>query len=114
MLNHCWVYQVIIDGSSQTLPEFRNLFVDFFKKTIHFYLILNANSSFNELKETDPTLIYPNFEEQFLLRSDAFAIGAVLSQGPLGEDLAIALASLTLCSAETKYSIIERELFAAV
>ena len=46
--------------------------------------------------------------------ASAFAIGAVLSQGPIGKDLPIAFASRTLCSAETKYSTIERELLAIV
>ena len=78
-----------------------------------------CQQAFNDLKEalmSDPILIYPNFEEPFVLTTDAsaFAIGAVLSQGPIGKDLPIAYASRTLCSAETKYSTIERELLAIV
>lgn len=75
--------------------------------------------SFNDLKHaltSTPVLVYPNFNEPFLLTTDAsgFAIGAVLSQGPIGKDLPIAYASRTLCQAESRYSTIERELLAIV
>ena len=42
------------------------------------------------------------------------AIGAVLSQGPIGKDLPIAYASQTLNNAEKKYPTIEKELLAIV
>lgn len=75
--------------------------------------------SLEELKKaltSTPILIYPNFDEPFVLTTDAsaFAIGAVLSQGPIGKDLPIGYASRTLCNAECKYSVIERELLAIV
>lgn len=89
------------------------------KKDTPFLFDSECNSSFDELKKalvSNPILIYPNFQEPFLLTTDAsaFAIGAVLSQGPVGKDLPIAYASRTLCNAETKYSTIERELLAIV
>lgn len=89
------------------------------QKDITFNFDSECVKSFNELKQaltTTPVLIYPNFDEQFLLTTDAsaFAIGAVLSQGPIGKDLPIAYASRTLCNAESKYSTIERELLAIV
>ena len=89
------------------------------KKDNTFLFDSECKSSFKDLKEalvSNPILIYPNFEEPFLLTTDAsaFAIGAILSQGPIGKDLPIAFASRTLCSAETKYSTIERELLAIV
>ncbi|XP_050310841.1 uncharacterized protein LOC126746579 [Anthonomus grandis grandis] len=79
-----------------------------------YYRRKECQESFNTLKTaltTDPLLIYPNFEEPFILTTDAsaFAIGAVLSQGPIGKDMPIAYASRTLCAAETKYSTIEQE-----
>lgn len=63
-----------------------------------------------------PILQYPKFDEEFVLTTDAsaFAIGSVLSQGPVGKDLPIAYASRTLNPAETRYSVIERELLAIV
>ncbi|XP_072384610.1 uncharacterized protein [Diabrotica undecimpunctata] len=89
------------------------------QKDVPFIFNSDCKEAFNELKNiltSDPILIYPNFEEPFLLTTyaSAFAIGAVLSQGPIGKDLPIAYASRTLCGAETKYSTIERELLAIV
>lgn len=89
------------------------------QKDIPFIFNSECTSAFNELRNaliSDPILIYPNFDETFILTTDAsaFAIGAVLSQGPISKDLPIAYASRTLCSAETKYSTIERELLAIV
>lgn len=89
------------------------------KKDIPFIFDQYCQKAFDTLKEyltTEPILIYPNFEEPFVLTTDAsmFAIGAILSQGQIGKDLPIAFASRTLCPAETKYSVIERELLAIV
>lgn len=89
------------------------------QKDVPFIFNQDCLDSFEELKNSltsNPILIYPNFEEPFLLTTDAsaFAIGAVLSQGHIGKDLPIAFASRTLCGAETKYSTIERELLAIV
>ena len=89
------------------------------QKDIPFNFDSDCTNSFQNLKQTlttIPILIYPNFEEPFVLTTDAsaYAIGSVLSQGKIGKDLSIAYASRTLCSAETKYSVIERELLAIV
>ena len=43
-----------------------------------------------------------------------YALGGVLSQGPIGQDLPIAFASRTLISAEINYSTIEKEFLAIV
>ncbi|KAG6465364.1 hypothetical protein O3G_MSEX015105 [Manduca sexta] len=68
------------------------------------------------LLTNDPILQYPDFEKEFILTTDAsnFAIGAVLSQGPIGNDRPIAYASRTLNSSEINYSTIEKELLAIV
>lgn len=76
-------------------------------------------NSFNTCKKiliNDPILQYPDFSKPFNLTTDAsnFAIGAVLSQGPIGQDLPIAYASRTLNPAEINYSTIEKELLAIV
>lgn len=69
-----------------------------------------------ELLTTAPLLQYPDFDRPFLLTTDASAValGAVLSQGPVGSDKPIAYASRTLSDTESRYSTIERELLAIV
>lgn len=64
----------------------------------------------------DPLLQYPDFSKPFNLTTDAsnFALGAVLSQGPIGSDKPICYASRTLTDSEINYSTIEKELLAIV
>ena len=64
----------------------------------------------------DPLLQYPDFTKPFNLTTDAsnFALGAILSQGPIGSDKPIAYASRTLNEHEQNYSTIEKELLAIV
>lgn len=64
----------------------------------------------------EPILQYPDFNQIFHLTTDAsnYAIGAVLSQGPIGQDRPIAYASRTLNNHEINYSTIEKELLAIV
>jgi hypothetical protein len=78
-----------------------------------------TDKAFNILREaltTEPLLQYPDFKRQFVLTTDASndAIGAVLSQGPIGKDLPVAYASKTLNNAERNYPTIEKELLAIV
>ena len=63
---------------------------------------------------TAPVLEYPRFDEPFIITTDAsnFALGAVLSQGEIGKDPAIAYASRSLHKAETKYYTYEKEALA--
>lgn len=69
-----------------------------------------------KLLTNDPILQYPDFSKEFILTTDAsnLAIGAVLSQGPIGSDKPIAYASRTLNTSEINYSTIEKELLAIV
>lgn len=74
---------------------------------------------FNTCKEilcNDPILQYPDFSQAFVLTTDAsdVALGSVLSQGKIGQDLPIAYASRTLSDTEQRYSTIEKELLAVV
>ena len=59
---------------------------------------------------------YPDFNKEFLVTTDAsdYAIGAVLSQGTVGQDRPIAYASRILCKAEQNYNTTEKELLAIV
>jgi len=75
--------------------------------------------AFDVLKEkltTAPVLHYPDFTRQFTITTDAsdYAIGAVLSQGPIGQDCSIAYASRILNKAEQNYNTTEKELLAIV
>jgi len=65
---------------------------------------------------TAPVLNYPDFQREFLVTTDAsdYAIGAVLSQGPIGQDRPIVYASRILCKAEQNYNTTEKELLAIV
>ena len=64
----------------------------------------------------EPVLQYPDFTKPFVLTTDAsgFAVGAVLSQGKIGQDKPIAFTSRTLNQAEQNYSSTEKELTAIV
>lgn len=77
---------------------------------------VNAFESCKTLLTNDPILQYPDFKREFNLTTDAsnFAIGAVLSQGPIGSDKPVCYASRTLNESELNYSTIEKELLAIV
>ena len=76
--------------------------------------------SFQILKErlcTAPVLVYPDFEKEFILYTDAsgYALGAVLSQiGKDGKEQVVYYASKTLTDAERNYSTTELECYAVV
>lgn len=89
------------------------------KKNTSFSWTFEQQNSFDMLREkltSEPILQYPDFNREFVLTTDAsnFAIGAILSQGKIGEDLPIAYASRTLNKSECNYSTTERELLAIV
>lgn len=75
--------------------------------------------AFDKIKEilcTEPLLQYPDFSKPFVLTTDAsgYAVGGILSQGQIGEDLPIAYTSRVLNKAECNYSTTEKELLAIV
>lgn len=77
---------------------------------------VNAFETCKTLLTNDPILQYPDFKKEFNLTTDAsnVAIGAVLSQGPIGSDKPVCYASRTLNESELNYSTIEKELLAIV
>lgn len=85
-------------------------------KVEHTHEFIESFEKCKLLLTNDPILQHPDFTKPFNLTTDAsnFAIGAVLSQGPIGSDLPIAYASRTLNPAECNYSTIEKELLAIV
>jgi len=79
------------------------------KKGEKFNWTAEQQNAFQSLKEkliSAPILNYPDFQREFLVTTDAsdYAIGAVLSQGPVGQDRPIAYASRILCKAEQNYN----------
>lgn len=89
------------------------------KKDVEFKWSDLCQKAFEDLKNAltnEPLLQYPDFNQIFNLTCDAsgYAIGCVLSQGPIGKDLPIAYASRTLNKAEQNYSTTERELCAII
>lgn len=83
---------------------------------IHNEEFVNCFNMCKNLLTNDPILQYPDFQKTFNLTTDAsnVAIGAVLSQGPIGKDLPIAYYSRTLSDSEQNYSTIEKELLGIV
>ena len=89
------------------------------KKDVTFHWSDLCQAAFEELKSIltkEPLLQYPDFSRTFNLTCDAsnFAIGSVLSQGPIGKDPPIAYASRTLNKAEQNYNTTEKELCAII
>ncbi|XP_036142872.1 uncharacterized protein LOC118645594 [Monomorium pharaonis] len=89
------------------------------KKTEKFVWTTEQQIAFDTLKEklmTASVLQYPDFTKEFNVTTDAsdYAIGAVLSRGPVGSDRPIAYTSRVLNRAEQNYSTTEKELLAIV
>lgn len=65
---------------------------------------------------SSPVLIYPDLKQTFIVTTDAsdYAVGAVISQGDIPHDRPIHYFSKTLGPAQSKYSVIEKELLAIV
>ena len=96
-------------------------------KPLHYLLQKNIKFIWGEAQEgvfvalrqtlcSGPILQYPNFNEPFVVTTDAsdYALGGVLSQGPIGKDLPIAYTSRALICAELKYTTTEKELVAII
>lgn len=110
-----------------TIGYYRRFIKDFAKLVKPLTQLLRKDTEFNFSKEKiacfekckqvltmDPILQYPDFTKEFVLTTDAsdYAIGAVLSQGPVGKDRPIAFASRTLNKTEENYSTTEKEFLA--
>ena len=78
-----------------------------------------CQEAFEALREPltrEPLLVYPKFDREFILDTDAsgFGVGGVLSQLYDGEEKVIAYASRTLRSTQKNYCTTKRELLAVV
>ena len=116
-LNNTWVsgyYRRFIPNFSKISKPLTNLL----RKNVPLVWDQKTEESFVALKEilTETLLPYPDFTKTFVLTTDASSesLGAILSQGPIGQDLPIAYASRTLDKAEINYSTTEKELRAIV
>lgn len=86
-------------------------------KIIHSEEFISCFSECKQLLTSDPLLKYPDFNNKFILETDAsdFALGAVLSQKfEDNKEHPIAYASRTLNDTECKYSATEKELLAII
>jgi hypothetical protein len=89
------------------------------KKDVAYEWTSEHEQAFQTLKGkliTPPILKYPDFDQPFILTTDASGegLGAVLSQGEITKDRPVAFASRTLNQAEKNYSVTEKELLAIV
>lgn len=108
-------YRRFIDNFSKLTKPLTSLL----KKNAVFNWSSEQQTAFENLKEkliTAPLLQYPDFSQPFVVTTDAsnYAVGAVLSQGPIGKDKPIAYASRTLNRPEGNYSTTEKELLAII
>ena len=86
------------------------------KKGVDFKWIPACQSVFETLKQqliSAPVLVYPNFEQPFLLATDASAsgLGAVLSQMVDGQERAVAYASWALHKAGKNCATVKKKFF---
>lgn len=108
-------YRKFIPDFSKTAKPLTTLL----KKDEPFIWSENQENAFTTLRDllcTEPLLQYPDFTQPFVVTTDAsgYAVGGILSQGPIGKDKPIAYASRLLNGAEINYSTIEKELLAMV
>lgn len=79
------------------------------KKNVKFKWSVELQKAFEELKDkltTASVLNYPAFSKEFNITTDVsdYAIGAILSQGSVGQDRLIVYTSRILCKAEQNYT----------
>lgn len=76
----------------------------------------NAFDQFKERLSNPPILIFPDFTQPFILRTDCSMLSAsgILSQGEIPNDRPIHYFSKVLNSAQTRYSTVEKELLAII
>lgn len=108
-------YRKFIPKFSEICRPINNLL----KKGIKFEWTKECQTAFEVLREkliNPPVLIMPDFTKPFIITTDASdtAIGAILSQGEIGEDRPNSYASRSLNAAERNYSTIEKEQLAMV
>lgn len=99
----------------ENFADIANCLNNLLKKGQQFDWTEKCQKAFETLKDkliSPPILQYPDFGKPFILTTDAsdFALGAVLSQGEIGEDRPISFASRSLNKHERNKPVIEKEL----
>lgn len=108
-------YRRFIDNFSKLCLPLNKLL----RKDVEFNWTSSQQEAFDVIKSklcNKPILQYPNFDKEFILTTDAsnYALGGVLSQGIIPNDLPIAYASRALNKAESNYTTTEKELLAII
>lgn len=114
-LGLCSYYRKFIENFSKIALPLTSLL----KADVKFLWGPTQQEAFENLKErltSKPILQYPKWDEPFILTTDASnqAVGAILSQGVIPQDLPIAYASRKFNKAEVNYSTTEKELAAII
>ena len=115
-LGFCSYYRRFIQNFAQIAKPLHRLT----EKNAKFNWTAEAEKAFEHLRKqlsTTPVLVYPDFEKEFILDTDASdsGIGAVLSQvDSQGRERVIAYGSRLLSKPERHYCVTRRELLAVV
>ena len=116
-LGLCNFYRKFIKNFAEIMEPLRKLL----KKDIEFVWSPDANNAFTKLKEAftgDNILIFPDYEKEFVVETDAsdFAVGCVLSQLSDKDNVLhpIAFHSRSLTPTELNYTIYDKELLAII
>jgi hypothetical protein len=112
----------LADYYRRFIPNFSKItkpLTELLRKNTPFVWNERTEETFTTLKDllaSEPLLWYPEITKPFVLTTHTSneALGAILSQGPIGRNLPNAYISRTLKNAERNYSTIERELIAIV
>ena len=113
------VFKLNLDKCEFLLTQFAKPLSKLLHKDIEFKWMEKEEQAFSILKEhlcNPPILQYQNYSKPFNITTDAFgcAIGEVLFQGEIGQDLFIAYTSRVLRGPELSYEVQEKEAVAMI
>lgn len=114
-LGLCNYYRKFVKGFAEIARPLTSLL----RKGVKFEWTSQCQEAFDRLKQvltSDPVLIFPDFEKEFILSCDASntGLGVVLEQEVDGKKHPVAFASRQLNRAEQNYSTTEKELLSVI